>query len=403
MLKRYLIAGTLALTPWIGQSQKPPDSLTQKVDQTAIELVYNHYLQDGDNSAVTGGRGTEKLSVFGPSVAVSWNKDRQSTSLQLGADIISSASTDRIDFIRSSASAHDTHAFANLSYERQLEPDRLSAYGGGGFSIESDYFSLAGRLGLRFDQAELGRSFQVEASLFKDDLRWGRLDKDFYSPQFLIYPQELRYREWFDTYRRTTVNVKMGFSQILNTRQVLGIYPELSVQTGLLATPFHRVYFTDGTVGVEQVPDQRLKAALGIKLNSAAGERIVFKHSVDGYADSFDLFALGLRHEMVYRFSPFLALGYSLRFYHQNGASFFHPYAESSRESRFHTSDFDLSTFQTYSAGAVLKYFPFQLLGKQTSMEAVIFRYRYLHRSNGLEAHILTVSINLLRDKFKSQ
>ena len=69
------------------------------IKKTDIELLYNHYVQDGSNSAVTGGIGTEKLIVYAPAIKVSHKSKQNIFSLNAGADIISSASTDNIDFI----------------------------------------------------------------------------------------------------------------------------------------------------------------------------------------------------------------------------------------------------------------------------------------------------------------
>ena len=111
MKKKIIIVSSLSFLQFFAHAQQVKDSAIQKINKTAIELVYNHYLQDGNNSAVTGGVGTEELTVYGPSINIKNTYSKSNLSFNLGADIISSASTDNIDFVVSSASAKDARVF----------------------------------------------------------------------------------------------------------------------------------------------------------------------------------------------------------------------------------------------------------------------------------------------------
>src|SRR5207344_9873 len=104
MKKKYLVFGSLALLHLTAKTQPPGDSTTIKPRSSEIELVYNHYLQNGNHSAVTGGTGTEKLTVYGPAIRILRSSGKNVYEFNVGADIISSASTDNIDFVISSAS-----------------------------------------------------------------------------------------------------------------------------------------------------------------------------------------------------------------------------------------------------------------------------------------------------------
>ena len=96
---------------FFAKAQTIKDTVQRKVNRTDIELVYKHYLQDGNNSAVTGGIGTEKLMVYGPELSLKSEFKKNTISLNLGTDIISSASTDKIDFVVSSASKVDKRTY----------------------------------------------------------------------------------------------------------------------------------------------------------------------------------------------------------------------------------------------------------------------------------------------------
>lgn len=172
MKKRYLIFGSVAFFAFFAKAQTR-DSTQQKINRTDVELVYNHYVQSGNNSAVTGGVGTEKLTVYGPAINIERSVGKNAISFNLGADIISSASTDKIDFIASSASSLDARSYLNASYERKFEKQKLSVYAGTGFSIESDYFSTGSKLGFLKESKNKLFTYAAEFLMFNDDLRWG--------------------------------------------------------------------------------------------------------------------------------------------------------------------------------------------------------------------------------------
>ena len=390
MKKKYLILGScFALLPFSLKAQLVKDTAARKVKKTEIELVYNHYLQDGDNSAVTGGVGTEKLVVYGPSLTVKNTFNKNALSFKLGADIISSASTDNIDFIKSSASALDVRSFANITYERQLEKKNSSIYGGIGLSIESDYLSIASKLGFtKNDEINL-RAYSFQFQMFNDDLRWGRINPDYFEPVELVYPVELRFKEWHDEYRRNSYNLKLGLTQVINKRNILGVFPELTFQQGLLATPFHRIYFTDEMQAVENLPSQRYKGALAIRLNTFSGGRLIFKSSISGYVDNFGITAIGIENETAIKLKPFLVLLPNFRFYAQNGSKYFAPYLEHKANEEYYTSDYDLSKFETYNVGIGVKHSSHKNMEQKS--KTFIFRYNFLYRTNELRGHSFSI------------
>lgn len=398
MKSKYLALGglVLLLPTTHGQSEPEPEQLAK----TTIEVVYNHYIQDGNNSAVTGGVGTEQLSVYGPSFSLTKQNTKYDFSFQVGTDIISSASTDNIDYVVSSASRLDARYYTNATYKRKVKSKSsdLTVYGGLGTSIESDYVSVSSKIGITQTNQSQTRTYNLDFQMFNDDLRWGRrLGK--WSSLTLVYPFELRYREWYDTYKRNSYNLKFSLVQILNKRNILGFFPSFIYQSGLLATPFHRIYFEDGSQGVEQLPQERIKGALGIQLNSFIGGRIIVKNLVNFYRDNFDIEGLTIDHETLFKLKPVLTLTGSVRFYTQKAAQYFKPYRQHDSQAEFYTSDYDLADFQTYNLGFGLKYKPSNYQAKKVLFSLIDFKYSYLSRSNGLSAHILSVVFNLEQNK----
>jgi hypothetical protein len=397
MKKKYLIIGSLAFTHLFAKAQTQ-DSIP-KVNKTQIDVVYNHYIQQGNNSAVTGGVGTEELTVYGPSTTIKRQWTKNSFKANFGADIISSASTDNIDFVMSSVSVLDARSYINAVYEHSFPNKDLTIYGGGGFSIESDYFSLGSKLGFIKENSKKLEQYSAEFQVFNDDLRWGRLNNG--QPQKLIYPYELRYKEWYDIYLRNSYNLKLGYSKALNKRTIVGIYPLIAYQEGLLATPFHRIYFNDGSQAVEQLPNQRLRASVALKWNQFVGNRYIIKMTLNPYIDNWGVKAITLENETAIKLNAIWTVLPNVRFYMQKGSQYFAPYREHRLYELFYSSDYDLATIQTYNIGFGARYTPYRSIGKKSQFNNLLFRYNYLYRSNGLFAHILSLSYQLEWDKLK--
>jgi hypothetical protein len=401
MKRKFLLAGFLSLFLFKARAQTP-DSSGQKytVSKTDVELVYSHYLQDGHNSAVTGGKGTEKLTVYSPSVRLTHTyKEYNTIHFVGGVDVISSASVDNIDFVMSSASKRDMRSYGTLNYQRQMKKKDLKLGIGSGFSIESDYMSVPVFLSAEYTNPSKTRSFSADFQAYFDDLRWGRLDPDYYHAVKLIYPVELRYKKWFDNYRRYSYNVKLGFTQIINPRLLLGIFPEFAYQKGLLSTPFHRVYFNDDSLKVEKLPAERFKFPLSLRLHYFMGSRTILKLNYGFYWDSFDISGNSVELEAAVKLSPQWTLTPFFRFYNQAGSEYFKPYKQHLISEQYYTSDYDLSSFQSYKQGLNIRFLPSQYLSRRISFDEVNLRYTYFHRSNGLNAHIVTLALRFGREK----
>ena len=391
MKKRYLVVGLVALA----MQGKPQamDSAYKKQDlsKTDIELVYSQYAQDGDHSAVTGGSGTEKLNVYAPGFSLSHKKARNTFTLAGGADIVSSASTDRIDSIISSASKMDTRSYANIQYSHALGKKGVELGIGTGISIESDYLSIPARAFLNYAEPSGMRTYQAAFEVFFDDLRWGRLNPDYRRPVTLVYPAELRYKEWYDVYKRYSYNLKTGFTQVINKRLVAGVFPELIYQHGLLATPFHRVYFTDESLKVENLPKDRIRTPITLRANYFAGGRTILKGQYGFYRDNFGITANFIDFEGAFKVSPRITLTPFVRLYSQSGSDYFMPYGNHNPQSAYYSSDYDLSEFNSIKTGIGFRYAPQSSVFGQMRLNEINVRYAYFQRNDSLSAHMITV------------
>lgn len=374
---------------------KPQDSLykKQKIAETDVQVLFSYYTQDGNHSAVTGGIGTEELMVYAPEVNITHRRDSVNTfSLNAGADIITSASTDNIDFVMSSASRVDIRSHFNIGYNRRLGHSGLRAGIQTGLSIESDYTSLPVGLNLSHTSRDGSREWTLGLQCYFDDLRWGRIDDDYWRPVRLVYPIELRYKEWYDTYRRTSYNLSFSLFQVINRRVQVAVFPELTYQKGLLSTPFHRVFFTDRAVEkVEYLPEERWKVPLGLQANIFAGSRLVIRSYYRFYWDNIGLRAHTFQLELPVKLSPSFSVAPHVRFYTQTASRYFRPYREHDVSEKYYTSDYDLSAFNSFKTGLNLRYVPQAKFMRHYTFKEIGLRYAWYKRTDGLHAHMISM------------
>lgn len=143
-MKKKIILIALLSCWWKAQAQQK-DSLpaTPLPDKTEIQALYSFYTQDGEHSAVTGGEGTEKLNVQAVSLKGKHRLTKRKTiTWNAGCDFITSASTDNIDFVRSSASYKDQHVSGSVGFGYATRKETMFQLQAGA-SMESDYLSYA--------------------------------------------------------------------------------------------------------------------------------------------------------------------------------------------------------------------------------------------------------------------
>ncbi|WP_118976293.1 DUF3570 domain-containing protein [Taibaiella koreensis] len=404
MKKRYLLFGLLA-SSFTGRAQQQ-ESVYQKqqLKETEVQALLSYYSQDGNHSAVTGGKGTEQLTVFAAEATITHRPDSvQTMSINIGADVITSASTDNIDYVISSASRSDIRSHLGIGYSRKLGRSGITAGLRTGLSVESDYTSLPVGLSLSYTNADGSTELQLGLQTYFDDLRWGRINKRYWRPVTLVYPIELRYKQWFDTYTRNSYNLSFALYQIVNRRVRVALMPELVYQKGLLSTPFHRVYFDNEiSARVENLPMERWKIPIGLQANIFAFRNLIFRAYYRFYWDNFGITAHTFQLEVPVKLSPQLAIAPHLRWYTQTASRYFKPYKEHSSSEVFYTSDYDLSAFNDIKMGLTLRYAPQARMGGHCFFDEAALRYAWYKRSDGLYAHMVTLLLDVKHSRIKT-
>jgi hypothetical protein len=362
---------------------------SRKLKIEEVNLVSSYYHQDGNNAAVTGGIGSEKLTDFATTIDIRLTRtDKRSRvhsyNFEIGVDTYTSASSDKIDpSTVSSASSSDQRIYPSLSWSR-FDDKKGSTIGANlSMSSEFDYFSIGG--GVNFFKDSKDRSRQVGIRL--------QTYQDFVT---LIYPIEQRWGKGEGTESRNTYSSTLSYSQIINTRLQILFLLDIAYQQGFLSMPFNRVYFDDNSVGIENLPGERLKFPGSVRLNYFLGDNLILRTFYRYYQDDWGLKSHTAEIETAIKITPFMSVSPFYRYYDQSAVNYFSAYGQHSKVSDFYTSDYDLSKFNSHFVGAGFRFIsPNGIFGIR-KMNSVELRYGHYSRETGLVSNI--VSFNL---KFK--
>lgn len=388
-----LYIGVLSL---FAQSSNQQDSAYKKRKLTFVEanIVSSYYNQDGNNSAVTGGIGTEKLTDISNHFTIQLTKvdkkwRKHTFEGDLGIDHYTSASSDRIDLkANSSASYTDLRVYPSLNWTVENEKKGTSFGAGGSFSYEFDYFSVGGQINAAKKSKDKNRELGLKLFTFLDNLK-------------LIYPVELRTGSFIprdDDYpmaARNTFGSSFSYSQIINTRLQLALLADVIYQNGFLGLPFHRVYFNDNSVHVEKLPETRLKIPVSLRFSYFAGDHLILRGYYRYYQDDWDLSAHTLSIEPVIKPTAFFSISPFYRVSYQQATRYFAPYRVHTAANQFYTSNYDLSSFTSHFFGSGIRLAPPGGILGWSKLSALELRYGHYTRTNNLVSDVLSLNLTI--------
>ena len=363
-----------------------------------VNFLFGYYQQDGNQSAVTGGMGTEHLTDLDVRFTINVPLDSiRSLNIDAGVNYYSSASTDNIDTKISSASSKDVRSQFYFTYT-QAAPKRRSSFSlGWGGSIESDYISTS--ISAAWNKTSKSGNSQFNLGL-----------KAYFDTWVLIFPEELRTpdTELPDTDKRRSYNIAFNFHQVISPRLQAGFSGEVVYQNGLLSTPFHRVFFFEQPLPkIEKLPGDRFKFPVSLRLNYFIGDFLVLRSFFRYYSDNFNIEAVTASLEPRIKATPFFTAYPFYRYHSQTETSYFAPFRSHSLSEKYYTSDYDLSNFESHSYGFGLHWSPlfgigrFHLFSKKHLMifRSIDLRYTHYRRSDGLAADLLGFDFGFSRVK----
>jgi hypothetical protein len=367
----------------------------RKLSFEEANLVSSYYRQDGNNSAVTGGIGTEHLTDLANTIDVKfirWDRKDRKHSLEgeIGIDHYTSASSDKVNPSTISSASHaDTRIYPSVNWTMENLVKGNSVGAGIALSNEYDYNSIG--INANFSKKTKNRNgeFSAKAQLYLDHLKY-------------ILPIELRPPGQGDDDKnypsksRNSYSGSVSWSQIVNQRLQLMVIADLVYQQGYLGLPFHRVYFADHTVHVENLPDTRMKIPLGFRANYFLGDKIILRSFYRYYHDDWGLSGHTVQLEASLKASPFISITPFYRYYTQSAVDYFAPIYTHTAAEKYYTSNYDLSKFNSNFYGAGIRLTPSKGVFGIQRLNMLELRYGHYTRTNGMNSDI--ISLNL---KFK--
>lgn len=365
----------------------------RKLTFEEANLVSSYYSQDGNNAAVTGGVGSEKLTDLSNTIDLKlyrYDKKNRKHSFtgEVGIDHYTSASSDKIDPTTISSASHaDTRLYPSLAWTMENENKGSTVGGGLSFSSEFDYRSFGFNINFAKKTKDKSGEFNAKLQAYLDQVS-------------LIYPIELRTGaggndDDYATTSRNTFSGSISWSQIINERLQLMLEGEVVHQDGYLGLPFHRVYFADNSVHIENLPSSRLKIPVGIRANYFMGDKFILRTWYRFYHDDWNINSNTVQLETVLKFTPFLSVTPFYRFYQQTAAAYFAPYRVHTAAETYYTSNYDLSKFNSNFFGAGFRIAPPDGVFKIQHLNSLELRYGHYKKTTGMNSDIISLNVKL--------
>jgi hypothetical protein len=397
-----------------------------KVDE--VNLVSSYYNQTADKSSVMGGRTDSKGIGNVTDLAngldiklVGWDgKYRKNTlTAGIGIDYHTAASQAFVDS-NGRARNNGTRIYPTLDWSIENEKKGTEFGIGAYYSAEHNYYHSIGLNTSFSKKTHNNGEFSVKLTGYFDQIimikpsEFLPIDslKNVPPTDSVVYITTASGRTQALTYvngklsgngskpntpsqPRDTYTASFSFSQVINERLQGSIAMDLVYQNGYLGLPFHRVYFNTGKDTIENLPSQRFKFPIGIRLNYFFGDNIILRGYYRFYVDNWGMVSHTANIEVPIKITPFFSLSPFYRYYVQTAANYFAPFEAHSPLDQYFTSNYALAAFKAHFFGMGIRLAPPKgVLMK--NLGAVEIRYGHYTQTTDLVSDI--ISLNL---KFK--
>ena len=395
-MKRIFLTAAAMFALLQSYSQTGNDSTgfqSRKLKLEEINLVSSYYNQDGNNSSVTGGIGTEKLSDIANVIDIKFtrydSKLRKHTFMgEIGIDHYTSASSDKIDPKNISSASHaDTRIYPSFSWSVENEKKGITFGAGVSSSTEYDYQSFGGNINLSKKTKDKNGEFSAGLQVYLDQLK-------------LVQPIELRppsqgngEDEHYNSASRNSLSASLSYSQIINQRLQVIFLADIVHQTGYLSLPFHRVYFADGSLHQENLPGTRLKIPLGFRANYFLGVKFIIRTYYRFYTDDWGINSNTASLEIPVKITPFFSISPFYRYYQQSAAKYFAPYQVHTAQDQYYVSNYDLSKFNSNFFGTGIRLTPPKGVFGIQHLSMLELRYGHYTKNIGMNSNIISLNL----------
>lgn len=427
-MKNYLLYSLIALVSLASFAQQETEYKKRVLESTEVNLLSSYYTQDGENAAVTGGRGTEELSDIAPSinVAIPLNDD-DILAIDATVSAYTSASSSNINpfdgnqaadpFVASSgASEKDTWFGLTASYSHSSDDRNTIISANVSFANEYDYtsFGFGGSLTKLFNQKNT--EIQLKANIYLDqwnpqypiEFREGfNLNEYNYEGEINFSPNYSN----FESLNRNSYSLGLSVSQILSKSIQTSFIADFVVQDGLLSTPHQRVYFEDlqDTMienfmlanDVERLPNSRTKLAIGNRSSFYINQNFIIRSYYRYYTDNWGIDSHTFKVELPIKFGLNYTLYPNYRYYTQTQTDYFGEFNTISSTDEFYTSDYDLASYNANQYGLGFKYYDplnsFKIGG--FGLKSIQIEYNYYERTTqNFNANISSLGFTFIAD-----
>ncbi len=395
-MKRIFVSAAFILASIAIKAQAPQDTsaLSHKIKIEEINFVSSYYNQNGDNAAVTGGIGSQKLTDIANVLEVKlikYDKKYRKHTLdgEIGIDHYTSASSDKIDLkANSSASSADTRIYPSLTWTIENEKKGTTIGIGASSSTEYDYQSFGGKLLFNKTTKNKNTDFGLQVQAFMDQVK-------------LITPTELRTgggREDDDygSSPRNSYSASWNISHIVNKNMQVMLLGDVIKQDGFLSLPFHRVYFADNSVHQENLPSSRLKIPVAGRLNYFFGSKVIARTYYRYYKDDWGITSHTINIETPYKINSFFSVTPYYRYYTQTAADYFQPYKIHTATNKFYTSNYDLSKFSSQFFGVGFRTAPVKGVLGNHHIKSLEVRGGHYSKSYNMNANIISLHFQFI-------
>ncbi len=293
----------LLVIPALAQQPDSKESKTFKkkvLDKAEVDQLMSYYTQEGNNSSVGGGIGTEELWDITPTVVLSIpiNNDDVLT-IDAGLSAYSSASSSNLNpfdlnksgasggggedddddddrmtqrtassvigspwLASSGASKSDVLGSFSASYAHSSDSRNKIWNAHLSFSTEYDYTSFGFGAGYTHLFNKKNTEIGVKANIYLDQWRpeyptelktfeevHGNLNAGFFNNVTILSENGGTYNPYkfskITANERNSYSISVSFSQIVSKKLQTSVFFDLVKQQGQLSTPYHRIYFSD--------------------------------------------------------------------------------------------------------------------------------------------------------------
>ncbi|MEO8711173.1 MAG: DUF3570 domain-containing protein [Parafilimonas sp.] len=397
-------------------------SKTLKLDE--VNIISSYYSQKADKSAVMGGRTDSKgigdVTDFANGIDlrfVKWGNDKRKNTFDggLGIDYHTAASQAYVDS-NGHARNYGTRIYPTFDWTTENESKRTSFGLGAYYSAERHFYHSLGLNTSFSKKTNHNGEFGVKLSTYLDRIKMiipsefssvdsannSSSDSIVYVTTASGHVTEIIYRNGQQIGKsknttpskpRNTFTAEFSFSQVINQRMQGSIVVDLVEQNGYLGLPFHRVYFNNGKDTIENLPSQRFKLPIGLRLNYFLGDNVILRSYYRFYIDNWGLKSNTVSLEVPIKLSPFFSVSPFYRYYQQTAAKYFAPYAVHSPDDQYYTSNYALAAFTSQSFGVGLRIAPPKGILTQ-NLKSLEVRYAHYTQTTDLVSNVISVDLS---------